>query len=435
MPSPSGAVPAPAPVRVVRLLAGAPAPPELVERSLELRFAAQLSVPALATRWLLGLLMVVHVLVDLVTVPRLVPNSVDGTAGFLALVVVGAKVNGLVSAGEWWRLATMTVLHAGLLHLLLNGLSLLVLGRIAENLLGRTAFLLVYLGSALASSLASWAFSAAPSVGASGAIYGLLGAIIAYGWVHRRRIPRRLRRLLVISPALCLALQLPFFLLLPQLDNAAHAGGLVVGLVCGPALGDQVLRRRPLVPAWVQRAVVAALAVFVGTSLLIMAPRVFADGVEIPTALARGGGLLRGLPVPAGWEVGVLRRRHCEVAPPAAGPPRRGIPCLTDAYGSILVFPPLDILDEEEARMLRGLPSRSPTDPYLVRLSAADAPGVYRRRQWGPTSHQSLLAQGPPGRATQLWTLTGLAPDYVPLMQALSAAASDPAFSPPETIR
>lgn len=101
------------------------------------------------------------------------------------LTVWGAKINPAIRAGEWWRLLTPVLLHGNLLHLATNNFALNSLGPLTERLSGHRRFVAVYVAAGVAGSLASFAFSPAPAVGASGAIFGVGGALAVFFYRHR----------------------------------------------------------------------------------------------------------------------------------------------------------------------------------------------------------------------------------------------------------
>lgn len=101
------------------------------------------------------------------------------------LTVWGAKINPAIKAGEWWRLLTPVLLHGNLLHLATNNFALNNLGPLTEQLSGHGRFVAVYVAAGVAGSLASFAFSPAPAVGASGAIFGVGGALAVFFYRHR----------------------------------------------------------------------------------------------------------------------------------------------------------------------------------------------------------------------------------------------------------
>src|SRR5687767_3050193 len=105
-----------------------------------------------------------------------------------AIVAAGALDASAVAAGQYWRLLSATFLHGSFEHLAGNAIALYILGMVCEHGFGRGQFLVLYVVSGLAGSLMSLATSAAPSVGASGAIFGLQGAAIVLFRRHRERL-------------------------------------------------------------------------------------------------------------------------------------------------------------------------------------------------------------------------------------------------------
>ena len=152
----------------------------------------------------------------------------------------------IVEEGEYWRLLTSTFLHAHALHLLLNMGILFLLGSLLEGLYGSGRFLLIYLISAIVSSVASLPFvQEAFGVGASGAVFGLIGLAIALGLRYSDRLPRRLGRILGLRllPFVGIDIFLGFFVF-PyfnyNVNNAAHLGGLFTGFVGGLVLSPKI---------------------------------------------------------------------------------------------------------------------------------------------------------------------------------------------------
>jgi len=157
------------------------------------------------------------------------------------LVELGASWAAPVLAGQAWRLLTATFLHAGILHLAVNGWALYQLGALVEILLGSARLAAIYFSAGLAGSLASVAWdlvsgSAVPSVGASGAIFGLLGALIAFLLRHRDRLRPEARSLLV-QLVFWAGINIVFGFTTPMIDNAAHLGGFAAGLAIGSSGG------------------------------------------------------------------------------------------------------------------------------------------------------------------------------------------------------
>jgi rhomboid protease GluP len=168
-------------------------------------------------------------------IETLLGGSTDGDV----LIRMGAKVAPLIAAGEYWRLFTSMFLHIGVMHLFFNGYALLVIGTELERLLGPGRFSAIYLLSGLFGSLASYALSDSLAAGASGAIFGIIGALAAFFLVHRQRLgawgSRRLANIgIVIVFNLVWGFSQP-----GRIDNLAHVGGLLAGLALGWALAPR----------------------------------------------------------------------------------------------------------------------------------------------------------------------------------------------------
>jgi membrane associated rhomboid family serine protease len=138
-----------------------------------------------------------------------------------------------LAAGEYWRLWTVTLLHGDFLHLAFNMYALWLAGPIVERWYGRVRFLAFYLACAAGGSAASFVFGGdVPAVGASGAIFGLFGVLLAAGRLHHP--VDRQSRALVGQLGMLILINLAFgFASGGRIDNAAHLGGLVTGLWLG----------------------------------------------------------------------------------------------------------------------------------------------------------------------------------------------------------
>ncbi|CAN0880966.1 RHOMBOID-like protein 10, chloroplastic [Linum grandiflorum] len=154
------------------------------------------------------------------------------------LMYWGAKINSLIDRGEIWRLVTSSFLHSGVLHLMVNCYSLNSVGPTVESLTGPRRFLAVYFTSAIASSTASYWFCKGPAVGASGAVFGLVGALAVYVLRHRTMIRGGGKQELQ-NIAQMILLNMVIGLLNQQIDNWGHVGGLIGGIgtswLVGPA--------------------------------------------------------------------------------------------------------------------------------------------------------------------------------------------------------
>ncbi|GAA0181193.1 hypothetical protein SH2C18_37590 [Clostridium sediminicola] len=154
------------------------------------------------------------------------------------LIYFGAKVNSLIRGGEYYRLLTSAFLHGGFIHLAVNMYALNALGPLVEKVYGRIKFLIIYFVSAFVASIFSFSFSASVSVGASGAIFGLLGATLIFAYKMRNKIGTKM----VSNILSVIALNAFLGLALPNIDNFGHLGGLVGGTLISLALGLKKLR-------------------------------------------------------------------------------------------------------------------------------------------------------------------------------------------------
>jgi rhomboid protease GluP len=152
------------------------------------------------------------------------------------LIAFGAKTNALLRSGEWFRLITPIFIHAGFLHLLLNSYALWVVGMQVEKLYGSARFLLIYLLSGVGGVAGSYFGQEflrkspdAPSVGASGAIFGLFGVLAVFGFRYRSELPPAIRRAMTAGVLPVIVLNLFIGFSIPFIDNSAHIGGLLTG--------------------------------------------------------------------------------------------------------------------------------------------------------------------------------------------------------------
>jgi len=135
--------------------------------------------------------------------------------------------------GEYWRLLSVVLVHAGIIHLAFNMYALYIIGPTVESLYGSWRFLFLYLACGAAGSTASFVFSdAAFSVGASGAIFGLFGVLLVADRVHKPALTRGARNL-TMQIGVLIAVNLVIGLTTPTIDNAAHVGGLLAGCWLG----------------------------------------------------------------------------------------------------------------------------------------------------------------------------------------------------------
>jgi rhomboid protease GluP len=164
--------------------------------------------------------------------------------GIEELLAWGANFGPYVAVdGEYWRLLTSMFLHIGFVHLAFNMWCLLSAGPMIERLFGNLAFAAVYLLSGLGGQLASQTFHPLiVSAGASGAIFGIFGALVGFLLIQHQSIPAAMIRPLRASATSFIAYNIFFGMMSQQIDNAAHIGGLATGFICGLLLS----RRLPI---------------------------------------------------------------------------------------------------------------------------------------------------------------------------------------------
>jgi membrane associated rhomboid family serine protease/Flp pilus assembly protein TadD len=176
-----------------------------------------------------------------------------GSQAWLQLSVrLGANYGPYTVSGQWWRLLACVFIHGGLVHIAFNMWCLWNLGRLAESVYGHWTFAAVYLIAGVGASLGSliWhASSPVPSVGASGAIFGIAGALISSFYLGEFSMPRAAISGMLRSVVSFVAYNLFFGAMIGGIDNSAHVGGLLMGLLLGALIAkvapsqDDILRR------------------------------------------------------------------------------------------------------------------------------------------------------------------------------------------------
>jgi rhomboid protease GluP len=184
------------------------------------------------------------------------------------VLMAGAKVNEAIAVGEFWRMITPLFIHIGIWHIFVNMYSLYALGPAIERFFGTPRMLAIYLLSGFSGLVFSLSLSPSPSVGASGAVFGLLGSLGMFLFRHRSTFGQAGRiqlRQIILVVLLNLGLGL-----MPQIDNWGHLGGLVAGTLLTWALGpryelspslegaSRLVDRHPWAQAW-PSALIAAL--------------------------------------------------------------------------------------------------------------------------------------------------------------------------------
>lgn len=161
-----------------------------------------------------------------------------GTRSARLRAMVGGQHTSLV-AEDPWRLWTSVLLHADALHLAVNALALVALGRLLEPRIGPIRLSAWLLAGGVAGSIASHLAGMVQSDGISGGLYALLGALVAHYWRERRRLHPEDRRLLGPVLHVFLVLNLVLSAVLPFVDLVGHLGGLACGLVLGAIGSDR----------------------------------------------------------------------------------------------------------------------------------------------------------------------------------------------------
>lgn len=150
------------------------------------------------------------------------------------MVRFGANFGPFTLSGQWWRLLTYMFLHGGLMHIAFNMWCLWDLGALCESLYGRWTFAAIYLITGIAGGLASVGWNPGTlSVGASGAIFGLAGALIASFYLGEFSVPKAAIQGTLRSLLFFVGFNVLFGSMVSGIDNACHAGGLVSGLILG----------------------------------------------------------------------------------------------------------------------------------------------------------------------------------------------------------
>jgi rhomboid protease GluP len=138
-----------------------------------------------------------------------------------------------VQQGEWWRLFTAMFLHGGMTHILMNMFSLYIVGRAAEMYFDTKSYLSIYLFSGLIGGLASLSIHPeSVGIGASGAIFGVFGALAGFFLAHREKI-RTHAKAFMKDFAIIIGINLVIGFSIPSVDVSAHIGGLFVGMLGG----------------------------------------------------------------------------------------------------------------------------------------------------------------------------------------------------------
>ena len=169
-------------------------------------------------------LIVINVAVFIITA-ILSGNFVDSNIN--VLVFLGAKVDSLISAGQYYRLITCMFLHGGIVHIGVNMYSLYIIGPLVEKIYGKVRFLIIYFVAGILASYFSFLFSPSISIGASGAIFGLLGACLIFALKMKDKIGKGF----MINIVSVIVINLVIGFSIANVDNFGHLGGLTGGTI------------------------------------------------------------------------------------------------------------------------------------------------------------------------------------------------------------
>lgn len=197
------------------------------------------------------------------------------------LMLLGVQQNTLVAAGQYWRLLSAMFLHIGLAHLAFNMYALFILGRDIEGFYGSWRFSAIYFISGLSGNVAYYVLGPdIPSAGASGAVFGLIGAEVAL-LVSNRALFGSSRRQRLLNLAFLIVINLAFGFASQGINNLAHLGGLISGMALGFALTPRhriawelspsgaAARLVDGTPRWVRLAAVLGVCALLGLAILL----------------------------------------------------------------------------------------------------------------------------------------------------------------------
>ncbi len=173
----------------------------------------------------------------------------------------GGNFSPYTNSGDWWRLITCVFVHIGIIHLLFNMYALYTIGVYLEPMLGKTKYIVAYLCTGIFASLVSlwWHKTPVASAGASGAIFGMFGVFLAL--LSTSLIPKQVRKQLLQSIGIFVAYNL-LYGMKSGVDNAAHIGGLVSGLIIGYLYYLQLRKKEESGNNFYQPAIIVAVTIF-----------------------------------------------------------------------------------------------------------------------------------------------------------------------------
>ncbi|MDX1916089.1 MAG: rhomboid family intramembrane serine protease [Methylophilus sp.] len=180
----------------------------------------------------------------------------------------GANFGPATQDGEWWRLGTAMFLHFGIVHLLLNSISLWDVGQLVERMYGRWRYISIYLASGLFGNVLSLVVQGndAVSGGASGAIFGVYGAALVFLWRERAAIAAREFRWLFGGGLVFAVITIVLGFIIPGIDNSAHIGGFLAGVMASTCIAKSMKAKK--MPA--HYAIFSALLLCIASTWLVL---------------------------------------------------------------------------------------------------------------------------------------------------------------------
>lgn len=273
------------------------------EREFQERLKSLAPVP-----WITYVIVAINVLVWLLTLAN---GASILNAPAERLLAWGGNAASEVQRGEWWRLVTATFLHSGMMHIVMNMIGLVSAGITVERIYGYRLFTLVYLASGLIGSALSLHFSAqhAVSVGASGAVFGVTGALLVAVFQHREKLPKAFGKQTLSSIAFFIVYSLIQGFASKGIDNAAHVGGLISGCLLAFVLPER-FDMEHFVRNLKTRAIAGiVITFFVTGGLATLAP---AASVDQKTRVEGNAAFLRGM---AGFDAAIkaLQKEQADI--------------------------------------------------------------------------------------------------------------------------
>ncbi len=213
-----------------------------------------------------------YVMIGILIVVFVIETLAGGSESTRVLISLGANAGPLVTAGDYWRLFTANFLHIGLLHIAFNLYALYIVGTEVEMFYGPWRFLVIYLLSGLSGAIASYAFTYGLSAGASTAVFGLIGTLVAF-FTRNRAVFGEMSRTRLTNLIVVIAINLFYGLSVSFIDIWGHIGGFIGGFILGwllcpfyqivarPDGFRHVVDRNSLRLEWIGVALVSALMV------------------------------------------------------------------------------------------------------------------------------------------------------------------------------